>query len=199
LQVSVGAPQTPTFAPVGPYCSGASFSLPTSSIEGFTGSWSPAINTTTTTSYTFTPTVGQCATTANLSVTINPIPTVTILENPTICAGQTTVLTTQTSNPGGSFAWTPDGQTTATISVNPATTTSYSVVYTVSGCASSASNSSVTVNSNVTPTFNPIAPVCAGDLFILPSQSMNLINGSWTPAVNASATTTYLFTPASLM
>ena len=197
LQVSVGAPQTPTFAPFGPYCSGASFSLPTSSIEGFTGSWSPAINATTTTSYTFTPTVGQCATTAKLSVTINPIPTVTILENPTICAGQTTVLTTQTINSGGSFAWTPGGQTTATISVNPATTTSYSVVYTVSGCASSASNSSVTVNSIVTPTFDPIDPICSGDLFVLPNQSLNLISGTWSPAINASASTNYLFTPNS--
>jgi gliding motility-associated-like protein len=197
LQVSVGAPQTPTFASVGPYCSGASFSLPSSSIEGFTGSWSPAIVSTATTNYSFTPSVGQCATTTNLSVTINPIPTVTILENPTICAGQTTVLTTQTSNPGGSFAWTPDGQTTATISVNPATTTSYSVVYTVSGCASSASNSSVTVNSIVTPTFNPIAPICSGGTINLPTTSTNGITGAWSPAINNVNTTNYTFLPIS--
>jgi len=200
LQVSVGAQQTPTFAPVGPYCSGASFSLPTSSIEGFTGSWSPAIVSTATTNYTFTPTVGQCATTANLSVTINPIPTVTILENPTICAGQTTVLTTSTSIPGGSFAWTP-GQTTQTITVNPATTTSYSVVYTVSGCASSASNSIVTVSNSVSPQFAPWGPYCQNDVLvqvILPQTSINGITGTWNPQMVSTANagiSTYAFTP----
>ena len=195
LQVSVGAPQTPTFAIVGPYCAGASFSLPTSSIEGFTGSWSPAINTTTTTSYSFTPTSGQCATTANLSVTINPIPTVSILENPTICTGQSTVLTTSTSIPGGTFAWNPGGQLTPTITVNPATSTNYTVIYTVSGCASLPANSSVTVNSITTPTFNPIAPICAGGTINLPTTSTNGITGSWSPAVNNTQTTTYTFTP----
>jgi gliding motility-associated-like protein len=195
LQVSVGAPQTPTFATVGPYCAGASFSLPTSSIEGFTGSWSPAINTTTTTSYSFTPTSGQCATTANLSVPINPIPTVSILENPTICAGQSTVLTTSTSIPGGSFAWNPGGQLTPTITVNPASSTNYTVIYSVSGCASLPASSSVTVNAITTPTFNPIAPICAGGTINLPTTSTNGITGSWSPAVNNTQTTTYTFTP----
>ena len=194
LQVSVGATQTPSFAPVGPYCSGASFSLPTISIEGFTGSWSPALVPTATTNYTFTPAAGQCATTTNLSVTINPIPTVTILENPTICAGQNTVLTTSTSIPGGSFAWSP-GQTTPIISVNPATTTNYSVIYTLNGCSSLASNSLVTVNSIITPTFNPIAPICAGGTINLPTTSLNGISGLWSPAVDNTQTTTYTFTP----
>ena len=195
LQVSVGVPQTPTFATVGPYCAGASFSLPTSSIEGFTGSWSPAINATTTTSYSFTPTSGQCATTANLSVAINPIPTVSILENPTICVGQSTVLTTSTSIPGGTFAWNPGGQTTPTITANPASSTNYTVIYTVSGCASSPASSSVTVNAIITPTFNPIAPICAGEIINLPTTSTNGITGSWSPAVNNTQTTTYTFTP----
>ena len=200
LQVSVGAQQTPTFAPVGPYCSGASFSLPTSSIEGFTGSWSPAIITTATTNYTFTPTVGQCATSVNLTVTINPIPTVTILENPTICAGQSTVLTTSTSIPGGSFAWTP-GQTTPTITVNPATTTNYSVVYTLNGCSSLASNSLVTVSNSVSPQFAPWGPYCQNDVLvqvILPQTSINGITGTWNPQMVSTANagiSTYTFTP----
>ena len=202
LQVSVGAPQTPTFTAVGPYCAGASFSLPNSSIEGFTGSWSPAINAATTTSYSFTPTSGQCATTSNLSVTINPIPTVTILENPTICAGQTTVLTTNTSNPGGSFAWNPGGQTTPTISVNPTSTTTYSVVYTVSGCASLPANSSVTVNNSITPQFASWGPFCQDAPLaqvILPETSINGITGSWNPQMVSTATagiSIYTFTPA---
>ena len=201
MQVSVGAPQTPTFATVGPYCAGASFSLPTSSIEGFTGSWSPAINTTTTTSYSFTPTSGQCATTANLSVTINPIPTVSILENPTICAGQSTVLTTSTSIPGGTFAWNPGGQLTPTITVNPTSSTTYSVVYSVSGCASLPASSSVTVNNSIIPQFASWGPFCQDALLaqvILPETSINGITGSWNPQMVSTATagiSTYTFTP----
>ena len=201
LQVSVGAPQTPTFATVGPYCAGASFSLPNSSTEGFTGSWSPAINTTTTTSYSFTPTSGQCATTANLSVTINPIPTVSILENPTICAGQSTVLTTSTSIPGGSFAWNPGGQTTSTVTVNPTSSTTYSVVYSVSGCASLPASSSVTVNNSIIPQFASWGPFCQDALLaqvILPETSINGITGSWNPQMVSTATagiSTYTFTP----
>lgn len=49
-------PCNPTFNPVGPYCSGASIpALPTTSINGITGTWSPAINNTMSTTYTFTP------------------------------------------------------------------------------------------------------------------------------------------------
>lgn len=201
LQVSVGAPQTPTFATVGPYCTGTSFSLPTTSIEGFTGSWSPAINSSTTTNYTFTPAAGQCATSANLSVTINPIPTVTILENPTICTGQSTVLTTSTSIPGGSFAWTPGGQTTATISVNPATTSTYSVVYTLNGCASLTSNSVVTVNNSIVPQFSSWGPYCQNDVLtqvIFPQTSINGITGTWNPQMVSTTNagiSTYTFTP----
>jgi len=49
-----------------------------------------------------------------------------------------------------SFLWSPDGQTTQTISVNPTTTQNYSVVYTLNGCESLSQNSTVTVNENPT-------------------------------------------------
>ncbi|MCG9910157.1 MAG: PKD domain-containing protein, partial [Flavobacteriales bacterium] len=61
----------PTFAAVGPYCAGATIpALPTTSQNGITGTWSPAINNTATTTYTFTPTPGLCATTTTLTVNI---------------------------------------------------------------------------------------------------------------------------------
>ena len=71
MTVDVNAPTTPTFNQILPICSGGTFTLPATSIEGFTGTWSPAVNNTTTTTYTFTPTVGQCANTATLQVTVN--------------------------------------------------------------------------------------------------------------------------------
>jgi SprB repeat len=71
----LGTPVTPTFAPVAPICAGAALAaLPTTSINGITGTWSPALNNTTTTLYTFTPGGAQCATTTTLTITVNPKP-----------------------------------------------------------------------------------------------------------------------------
>ncbi|MFM7815055.1 MAG: concanavalin A lectin, partial [Flavobacteriales bacterium] len=73
LTITITPNVTPTFAALGPYCSGASIpALPTTSNEGITGTWSPAINNTTTTTYTFTPTAGQCATPTLTTITILP-------------------------------------------------------------------------------------------------------------------------------
>jgi len=76
IEISVTTQVTPTFAPVGPYCEGASIpALPLTSTNGITGTWSPSIDNTTTTEYTFNPTAGQCATTATLTITITPTTT----------------------------------------------------------------------------------------------------------------------------
>jgi hypothetical protein len=54
-----------------------------------------------------------------------------------------------------------------------------------------------TAGTTVTPTFNPVAPVCAGAVLgPLPATSLNGITGTWAPAINNTATTTYTFTPA---
>lgn len=48
----------------------------------------------------------------------------------------------------------------------------------------------------VTPTFDPVGPVCVGDVIPpLPTTSNNSINGVWSPALNNTQTTTYTFTP----
>ncbi|HOE04471.1 MAG TPA: gliding motility-associated C-terminal domain-containing protein [Bacteroidales bacterium] len=94
MTVTVNASPTPTFNALGPYCTGqAPGTLPTTSTNGVTGTWSPAtINTSTpgTTTYTFTPTAGQCASTATMNITTrqNPVPTATIHGNPS-CSGST--------------------------------------------------------------------------------------------------------------
>ena len=67
----------PTFTNINPICSGTLLSeLPTTSNNGYTGSWSPALNNTTTTTYTFSPSNGQNASTTELTIVVNPIPTV---------------------------------------------------------------------------------------------------------------------------
>ena len=72
---STGTLTVPLFVQVAPVCSGAVLAaLPTTSTNGVTGTWSPALNNTTTTLYTFTPTAGLCAATATMTITVNPKP-----------------------------------------------------------------------------------------------------------------------------
>jgi gliding motility-associated-like protein len=70
VTVSVGPPVAPTFNDIAPICIGGIITLPTTSINGFTGNWLPAVNNTATMTYTFTPASGQCATTATLTVSV---------------------------------------------------------------------------------------------------------------------------------
>jgi Secretion system C-terminal sorting domain len=62
----------PLFSQVGPYCNGTSIpSLPTSSSNGISGTWFPAINNTATTTYFFTPNSGQSAAATSMTININ--------------------------------------------------------------------------------------------------------------------------------
>ncbi len=63
---------TTMFDQVGPVCVGETFTLPDSSVNGVHGTWAPPINNTATTTYTFTPSAGQCATIAMMTVDVNP-------------------------------------------------------------------------------------------------------------------------------
>ncbi|MFV8322472.1 reprolysin-like metallopeptidase [Flavobacterium sp. LS2R12] len=73
FNITICTPVTPTFTSVPAICSGATLSaLPTTSLNGITGSWLPALNNTATTIYTFTPTAEQCVTTTTLTITVDP-------------------------------------------------------------------------------------------------------------------------------
>ncbi|MBX2927398.1 MAG: BspA family leucine-rich repeat surface protein [Saprospiraceae bacterium] len=185
MTVTVNPNTTPTFTQVSPICAGGSFSLPTTSNNGITGIWSPAINNTVTTTYTFTPNGGQCATTAMMTVTVNPNTTPTFTQVSPICAGGSFSLPT-TSNNGVTGAWSP--------AINNMATTTYTFTPNGGQCATTAMMT-VTVNPNTTPTFTQVSPICAGGSFSLPTSSNNGITGTWSPAINNTATTTYTFTP----
>ena len=179
-------PQTvPTFTQLGPFCSGTSFTLPTTSNNGISGTWSPSINNTSTTTYTFTPSVGQCATTTTMNVTINNqlIPTFTQLGP--FCSGTSFTLPT-TSNNGITGTWSP--------AINNTTTTTYTFTPTVGQCATT-TTMTVTINAQTVPTFTQLGPFCSGTTFTLPTTSNNGITGAWSPVINNTATTTYTFTP----
>ena len=71
VAVTISPQVTPTFAPIASTCSGFNINaLPTTSNNGITGTWSPAINNNFTTTYTFTPNEGQCAATTTQTIII---------------------------------------------------------------------------------------------------------------------------------
>jgi gliding motility-associated-like protein len=62
---------TPIFSSLPSFCSGTSINpLPTTSINGIKGTWFPFLNNLKTTTYLFTPTSDQCATTTDLIINI---------------------------------------------------------------------------------------------------------------------------------
>jgi gliding motility-associated-like protein len=187
LTVVINTPVTPAFNPVGPFCQGENFSLPGTSNNGINGTWSPAINNNATTTYTFTPTAGQCANTAQLTVVINPATTPTFNPVGPFCQGENFTLP-GTSNNGINGTWSP--------AINNNATTTYTFTPTAGQCANTA-QLTVVINTPVTPVFNPVGPFCQGENFTLPGTSNNGINGTWSPAINNNATTTYTFTPTS--
>ena len=64
----------PIFDSILPVCSGETLSpLPTTSTNGINGTWLPALDNTSTTNYTFTPAIGQCATQTSLQVEVKPV------------------------------------------------------------------------------------------------------------------------------
>lgn len=67
---------TSDFTQMGPYCPGDAFTLPTTSINNITGSWSPAPNSAQTTWYYFTPDAGQCAARDSMEIEILSPPSV---------------------------------------------------------------------------------------------------------------------------
>lgn len=95
------------------------------------------VSPTATTSYTVIGQSGSCSATATVSVTVNPIPAVTITPAvTTISGGENSTLTA-----GGatSYTWnTPGNPTTGNIVVAPVETTVYSVTGSDKGCVSSA-------------------------------------------------------------
>jgi hypothetical protein len=99
---------TPSFTQAGPYCSGWAIpALPTTSNNGITGTWSPAINNTATTTYTFTSDAGQCALNTNMTITINPNNPATFNPVGPYCEGTSITPLPTTSLEGITGTWSP--------------------------------------------------------------------------------------------
>ena len=142
------------------------------------------VNPTSTTTYTVVTQIGSCPTsTATATVVVNPIPTVTAAPPQTICNGQTVTIGTNTSGPNGTYAWNPSG-TNASLTLSPTLanptqqqTFTYSVVYTLDGCPSLPSTSTVTVNPKPAISVNNLN-LCSGASDTIEANP-NLIGGTY--------------------
>ena len=76
---------TPTFTQIQPICAGESFILPNTSNNGYLGTWLPALNNNLTTTYTFTPSAGQCANNQTMTVNVNALPQVSLAQFNDVC------------------------------------------------------------------------------------------------------------------
>ena len=180
---------TPTFTQLNAICSGSFLAtLPTSSINSITGSWSPALNNTATTLYTFTPNVGQNATTATMTITVIPNTTPTFTQVLPICYGSLLSNLPTTSNNAITGSWSPVMNNTAT--------TLYTFTPTIGQCAT-LFQMTIVVKPIKVPTFEQIPAICYnGSIPILPLIDSNGISGTWQPSIISNTSSgNYLFTP----
>jgi hypothetical protein len=140
-----------------------------------------------TTVYTVTVTNNMtlCQNTGSVTVTVTPLPVITITPNQSICAGQTATIT---ATGGGTYTWSNTPMNIATNAVTPAATTTYTVTVTTNACSSTAS-STVMVNNNPSVTIAGNLNVCIGSATTLTANPM--------PVPTATTPYTYLWdTPA---
>ncbi|WP_296386932.1 T9SS type B sorting domain-containing protein, partial [Winogradskyella sp.] len=180
----------PTFDLVTSICEGDTLNpLPTISNNGITGTWSPALDNTQTTTYTFTPDSGQSATTTSLTIEVNEIIIPEFDPIMPICSGETLNPLPTTSNNGITGTWSPAMDNTQT--------TTYTFTPSLEECAAE-TTLTIEVNEIIIPEFDPIMPICSGEtLNPLPTTSNNGITGTWSPALDNTQTISYTFTPNS--
>jgi len=113
-------------------------------------------------------------------------PTITIpAGDDEICEGETVALSPTT---GGT--WSSSDATVATIdnagNVTGVATGTADMIFTdgTMGCSSETSLGTITVSSQITANFDPVAPICEGEVLSpLPTTSNNGITGTWSPAL----------------
>src|SRR5690606_35483110 len=115
------------FIPITPICAGQALSLPLISNNGTSGTWSPAVNNTQTTTYTFTPNPGVCALPATMTVEVNNYILPVFVQDTVVCMGSNPVALPTTSSNGISGTWSP-------ANTNTQQTTNYTFIPNANQC-----------------------------------------------------------------
>lgn len=186
--VTVNVPATINITGNNIICTGTSTSLTASG--GVTYVWNTNATTASinvspisATTYTVTATDSNgCTNTATRTVTVNPLPTVSITGDNNICVGESATLT---ATGGSTYLWSNQSTSNA-ITVSPMVTTTYTVTATNSnGCTNTASRT-VTVSSTASAQITGVNAICSG-------TSTNLTaSGGGTYVWNTGATTSVI-------
>ncbi len=149
-----------------------------------------------------------CVHTDSITVTVNPIPSISSSASPsTICSGWSSSLTASSNVAGTTYSWMPGSLTGSPVSVNPGTTTTYTVSGTAATCVGT---STVTVTVNPGPVVSATATpsvICTGGTSQLAATSTvagttynwmpGSLNGS-PVSVSPLTSTTYIVTGTAL-
>lgn len=166
IEVPCDTPVVVVNPPAATICEGESITLTASGADTY--SWntgestaSITVSPTTTTTYTVTGMTGGICPSypVDVTVTVNPAPSVTISGNNTICDGESTTLT---AAGGTSYLWS-NTSTNPSITVNPTTTTTYYVTVTGSNGCTTVDNETVTVNPLPTASISGNLNICEGN------------------------------------
>jgi hypothetical protein len=221
VQLTIACTSTVSISPSSAtICNGNNTTLTASGASSY--SWSPATSLSSgtgasvtaspssTTNYMVTALDGSaCIQTKTVTVTVNPLPSVSISPaTPSICVGGTVALT---ASGASTYSWSPatglSASTGASVTANPSATTTYTVTGTNSNGCVKTQTVLVTVNSPATLTFSPSAPtICVGSTTTItasgastyswsPATNLNTTSGA-TVAANPSSTTTYSISSA---
>jgi gliding motility-associated-like protein len=188
---------TPSFGLPTALCIGDTYTLPSVSNEGLSGSWSQPFNNQQTTSYTFSPSslgltaisqgvVCPIAGTYSIGINLPVTPTFTLPDS--ICEGASLVLPF-ISNNGLNGTWTPafDNQNTTTYTFTPS-----------AGLCPVIAQQTIVVSTLYDPTFSLPSTICQNEALTLPLISDNGVAGTWTPSFSSqqSGSFSYVFQPA---
>ncbi|MEI6853107.1 MAG: PKD-like domain-containing protein, partial [Bacteroidota bacterium] len=202
----VANPVTTASATLNPICVGQSTTLQGGGASAYV--WQPGgmvgssvvVSPIVTTTYTVTGTSGNCSSSATITITVNPVPSLNITPaNPAICNGQSVALTLNSTVALSGCSWNPTTGLTPSNScnptANPTVTTTYNVQgQTAQGCTNTASVT-VTVNANPTVTVSSSAPgntICNGQCTQLTANSIPAASSwAWLPATGLSSTSIF--------
>lgn len=179
-------------------CNGASTTLTASGANNYVWTSGPStasyiVSPTSNTSYTVTgtETVNNCSNTAIVSITVNPLPTISIsISQDSTCSGVTTTLT---ASGGNTYSWHHDASTGNAVSVSPTASTTYTVSgFNTFGCENTKSQYVMVYPSvpNRPGIISGPTTVCAsstGNVFSIVAMS-NTASYSWTVPTGSTIT-----------
>jgi gliding motility-associated-like protein len=179
----------PDFGTIGPICQGVNYSLPTTSLNGIDGTWSPAFNNQVGGTYFFMPDDTTCNQPVQLNVSIAGLSTPVFNIIDSICQGGNLVFPSVTQN-GVHGTWSPllNNQSSTAYTFTP------DICTPALGCPTPVTHT-VNIIPSTVPIFSLLDSICLNGQLTFPTVSDNSISGTWSPAFDNQNSANYTFTP----